>query len=174
MEQKTQWNLAYWLIAILLLTLQDWWQTARTLEPVPYSEFEQALEDGRVAEVLVSDKTLTGKLKSPDPKGKTLIVATRVEPDLAARLSQYSVPYARVIESTFLRDLLSWVLPAVAFFAAWFFLFRRFAEKQGMGGFMTLGRSRAKVYVERTPASPSPTWRVWTRPRRNWPKWWIS
>ncbi|MDZ7583258.1 MAG: ATP-dependent zinc metalloprotease FtsH [Thiobacillus sp.] len=150
MEQKTQWNLAYWLIAILLLlTLQDWWQTARSVESVPYSEFEQALKDGRVAEVLVSDKTLTGKLKSPDAKGKTLIVATRVEPDLAARLSQYGVPYARVIESTFLRDVLSWVLPAVAFFAVWFFLFRRFADRQGMGGFMTIGRSRAKVYVEK-------------------------
>ncbi|MFN3544890.1 MAG: ATP-dependent zinc metalloprotease FtsH [Thiobacillus sp.] len=150
MEQKTGWNLAYWLIALLLLlTLQDWWQTVRTVEPVPYSEFEQALADGRVAEVTVSDTTLTGTLRQPDAKGKTIIVATRVEPDLAARLSQYGVPYARVIESTFLRDLLSWVLPAVAFFAVWFFLFRRFAEKQGMGGFMTLGKSRAKVYVEK-------------------------
>ncbi len=150
MEQKTQWNLTYWLIAmLLLLLLQNWWQTASSVEPVPYSAFEQALKEGRVAEVLVSDKTLTGKLKSPDAKGKTVIVATRVEPDLAARLSQYGVPYARVIESTFLRDLLSWVLPAVAFFAVWFFLFRRFAEKQGMGGFMTIGKSRAKVYVEK-------------------------
>ncbi|BCU06389.1 ATP-dependent zinc metalloprotease FtsH [Allochromatium tepidum] len=150
MEQKTRWNLTYWLTAfVLLLTLQDWWQTSRTVEPVPYSEFEQALKDGRVAEVLVADKILTGKLKSPDPKGKTVIVATRVEPDLAARLSEYQVPYARVIESTWLRDLLSWVLPAVAFFAVWFFLFRKFAEKQGMGGFMTLGKSRAKVYVEK-------------------------
>jgi cell division protease FtsH len=150
MEQKTQWNVFYWITAIfLLLLLQDWWQTARTVEPVPYSEFEQALAQGRVAEVLIADKTITGKLKSPDPKGKTVIVATRVEPDLAERLSKYNVPYARVIENTFLRDLLSWVVPAVAFFAVWFFLFRRFAEKQGMGGFMTIGKSRAKVYVEK-------------------------
>lgn len=62
MENKTQWNLAYWLMALLLLlTLQDWWQTARSVEAVPYSEFEQALAGGRVAEVLVSDKTMTGK-----------------------------------------------------------------------------------------------------------------
>ncbi|MFN7087527.1 MAG: ATP-dependent zinc metalloprotease FtsH [Burkholderiales bacterium] len=150
MEQKTQWNMIYWFVAaFLLLLLQDWWQAARTVEPVPYSEFEQALQDGRVAEVLVSDKALTGKLKSPDAKGKTVIVATRVEPDLAARLSQYHVPYARVVESTFLRDVLSWILPAVAFFAVWFFLFRKFAEKQGMGGFMTIGKSRAKIYVEK-------------------------
>jgi len=150
MEQKTQWNLAYWLIALLLLlTLQDWWQTARTVEPVPYSAFEAALKEGRVAEVLVSDTTLTGKLKTPDAQGKTVIVATRVEPDLAERLSQYDVPYTRVIENTFLRDVLSWILPAVVFFAVWFFLFRKFAEKQGMGGFMTLGKSRARVYVEK-------------------------
>ncbi|MEW6133764.1 MAG: ATP-dependent zinc metalloprotease FtsH [Pseudomonadota bacterium] len=150
MEQKTQWNLIYWIIAaLLLLMLQNWWQTSRTVEAVPYSEFEQALKDGRVAEVFVSDRYLTGKLKSPDAKGKTVIVANRVETDLAARLSRYGVPYTRVIESTFLRDLLSWVLPAVAFFAVWFFLFRRFAEKQGMGGFMTVGKSRAKVYVEK-------------------------
>ncbi len=39
--------------------------------------------------------------------GKTTIVATRVEPDLAERLSKYEVPYARVVESTWLRDVLS-------------------------------------------------------------------
>ena len=116
---------------------------------VPYSEFEKALAEGRVAEVLVSDRTVTGRLKSPDSRGKTTIVATRVEPDLADRLSKYDVPYARVLESTWLRDVLSWILPAVAFFGVWFFLFRRFAEKQGMGGFLNIGKSRAKVFVEK-------------------------
>ena len=57
-------------------------------EPVPYSEFEKALAEGRVAEVLVSDRTVTGRLKSPDSRGKTTIVATRVEPALAERLSR--------------------------------------------------------------------------------------
>ncbi|MCL6555042.1 MAG: ATP-dependent zinc metalloprotease FtsH [Burkholderiales bacterium] len=150
MEQKTQWNLIYWITAVfLLLMLQSWWQTARTVEPVPYSEFEQALKEGRVAEVTITDKLLTGRLKAPDARGKTIIVANRVEPELAERLSRFGVPYTRVVESTFLRDLLSWVLPAVIFFAVWFFLFRKFAEKQGMGGFMTIGKSRARVYVEK-------------------------
>ncbi|EPB5307043.1 ATP-dependent metallopeptidase FtsH/Yme1/Tma family protein, partial [Escherichia coli] len=130
-------------------SLQSYWQTAKTVEPVPYSEFEKALAEGREAEVLVSDRTVTGRLKSPDSRGKTTIVATRVEPDLADRLSKYDVPYARVLESTWLRDVLSWILPAVAFFGVWFFLFRRFAEKQGMGGFLNIGKSRAKVFVEK-------------------------
>jgi len=146
---KMRWNVSYWILAVgVLLLLQSWWQAARTLEPVPYSEFEKALADGRVADVVVSDATITGKLKTPEPNGKTTIVATRVEPDLAARLAKYDVPYRRVIESTFLRDLLSWVLPAVVFFGLWFFVVRRFADKQGLGGFMSIGKSRAKVYVE--------------------------
>ena len=150
MEKKNQWNTGYWIVALLLLlSLQSYWQTAKTVEPVPYSEFEKALDEGRVAEVLVSDRTVTGRLKSPDSRGKTTIVATRVEPDLADRLSKYDVPYARVLESTWLRDVLSWILPAVSFFGVWFFLFRRFAEKQGMGGFLNIGKSRAKVFVEK-------------------------
>ncbi|MGP2204524.1 ATP-dependent metallopeptidase FtsH/Yme1/Tma family protein [Escherichia coli] len=150
MEKKNQWNTGYWIVALLLLlSLQSYWQTAETVEPVPYSEFEKALAEGRVAEVLVSDRTVTGRLKSPDSRGKTTIVATRVEPDLADRLSKYDVPYARVLESTWLCDVLSWILPAVAFFGVWFFLFRRFAEKQGMGGFLNIGKSRAKVFVEK-------------------------
>ncbi|MGJ3669960.1 ATP-dependent zinc metalloprotease FtsH [Klebsiella pneumoniae] len=150
MEKKNQWNTGYWIVALLLLlSLQSYWQTAKSVEPVPYSEFEKALAEGRVAEVVVSDRTVTGRLKSPDSRGKTTIVATRVEPDLADRLSKYDVPYARVLESTWLRDVLSWILPAVAFFGVWFFLFRRFAEKQGMGGFLNIGKSRAKVFVEK-------------------------
>ncbi|CAM6996173.1 ATP-dependent zinc metalloprotease FtsH [Escherichia coli] len=150
MEKKNQWNTGYWIVALLLLlSLQSYWQTAKTVEPVPYSEFEKALAEGRVAEVLVSDRTVTGRLKSPDSRGKTTIVATRVEPDLADRLSKYDVPYARMLESAWLRDVLSWILPAVAFFGVWFFLFRRFAEKQGMGGFLNIGKSRAKVFVEK-------------------------
>ena len=150
MNPQTRWNLGYWILAILaLMMLQNIWQ-ARSIEPVPYSEFEKALAEGRVAEVVVGETTITGKLKAPEAGGKTTIVATRVEPDLAARLSKYDVPYTRVVESTFLRDLLSWVVPALVFFGLWFFVVRKLAEKQGgLGGFMSIGKSRAKVYVEK-------------------------
>ncbi|MCX7742760.1 MAG: ATP-dependent zinc metalloprotease FtsH, partial [Tepidimonas sp.] len=84
-----------------------------------------------------------------EPGGKSVIVANRVEPQLAERLSRFEVPYTRVVENTWLRDLLSWVVPALVFFALWFFVVRRVLERQGMGGFMSLGKSRAKVYVER-------------------------
>ena len=149
MNPQARWSLVYWVLAVIaLLLIQDWWQASRSVESVPYSEFEQALADGRISEVIVSGKTLTGKLKTPDAKGKTVIVAARVEPDLAERLSGYGVPYTRVIENTVLRDLLSWLLPMAIIFGMWIFLFRRLADRQGMGGFMTVGKSRAKVYVQ--------------------------
>jgi len=149
MDKKQTWNIGYWAIALMLmLLLQDAWQSASQVEPVPYSEFEKALADGRIADVTISDRRITGRLKSADGR-KTTLVATRVEPDLAARLEKYNVPYTRVVDNTFLRDLLSWVVPALVFVGLWFFVIRRFAEKQGgMGGLMSIGKSRAKVYIQ--------------------------
>ena len=148
LDKKHTWNVGYWLIAlVLLLLLQDLWQGASQVQPVPYSEFEKALAEGRIADVTISDRTVIGRLKTPDGS-KTTLAAVRVEPELAARLEKYDVPYTRVVENTLLRDLLSWIVPALVFFGLWFFLFRRFADKQGMGGFLSIGKSRAKVYVE--------------------------
>ncbi|MBI1396423.1 MAG: ATP-dependent zinc metalloprotease FtsH [Betaproteobacteria bacterium] len=149
-DPKIRWNVGYWLVVVFaLLSLQNLWQTQRRVESVPYSEFEKALAQGRVSEITIGDQTITGKLKSPDASGKTVIVATRVEPALADRLSRYDVPFTRVVESTFVRDLLSWVVPVLLFFGLWFFVIRRMAERQGVGGFMNIGKSRAKVYVEK-------------------------
>ena len=149
MDKKQTWNIGYWAIALMLmLLLQDAWQSASQVEPVPYSEFEKALAEGRIADVTISDRRITGRLKSADGR-KTTLVATRVEPDLAARLEKYNVPYTRVVDNTFLRDLLSWIVPALVFVGLWFFVIRRFAEKQGgMGGLMSIGKSRAKVYIQ--------------------------
>jgi len=148
-DTQAKWNFGYWLLALAaLFMLQNVWQQ-RSVEPVPYSEFEKALGEGRVAEVVLGDNTITGRLKTPDPGGKTVIVATRVDPALAERLAKYDVPYRRVVESTLLRDLASWVLPMLVFFGLWFFVVRRFADKQGLGGFMSIGKSHAKVYVEK-------------------------
>src|ERR687891_2455797 len=150
MEKRTQFNLGYLLFALFaILILQQWWQQAQTIEVVPYSEFEKLLAQDKIAEVVVSDQRITGKLKAPE-NGKTVAVANLVQPDLAERLSKFGVKYTRVQESTFLRDVLSWVLPALVFFGVWYLLVRRMAGQQGLGGgFMAIGKSRAKVYVEK-------------------------
>ena len=148
MQKHIQFNIAYLIFAFFaILFVQQWWHQAQTVEVVPYSQFEKLLQESKISEVVVSDQTITGKLKSPQG-GKSTVVANIVQPQLADRLSKYDVKFTRVYESTFLRDLLSWVVPALVFFGVWFFLVRRFAGQQGMGGFMNIGKSRAKVYVE--------------------------
>jgi len=150
MEKQTRFNLTYLLFALLaVLLVQHWWQQAQTLEVVSYSEFEKLLAEGRIAEVTIGDRQIVGKLKKPEG-GKEVAVANRVDPDVAERISKYGVPYTRNYESTLLRDLLSWILPALAFFGVWYFLARRMAGQQGgLGSLMSIGKSRAKVYVER-------------------------
>src|SRR5205823_7750890 len=92
---------------------------------------------------------ITGKLKTPE-NGKSVVVANLVPPELAERLSQFDVKYTRVQESTFLRGMLSWIVPAVVFFGVWCLLVRRMANQGGggLGSFMAIGKSRAKIYVE--------------------------
>jgi cell division protease FtsH len=142
-----RWTLAYALVATLLLFgLKGLLQGNASTEIVPYSQFEQALADGRISEVAISDQTLTGRLKEPATY-KTRWQTVRVEPDLAARLEAFNVPYTRVIGSTWLRDVMSWILPSLVFFGLWFFLIRRLVAQQGAGSFLNIGKSRAKVYV---------------------------
>jgi len=150
MERQTRFNLAYLVFALIaMLLVQHWWQQAQTLEVVPYSEFERMLADGRIAEVTIGDRQVIGRLRKAEG-GKEIVVANRVEPDLAERISKYGVPYTRSYESTLLRDLLSWIVPALVFFGVWYFLGRRMASEQGgLGGLLSIGKSRAKVYVEK-------------------------
>src|SRR3989441_1215618 len=149
MERRTKFNVFYVLLAVrAMLAVQEGWRRAQTIEVVPYSEFERDLEEDRISEVTVSDQHITGKLKKPEGS-KTVVIANLVPPEIADRLSRYDVKYTRVQESTLLRDMLSWVLPALVFFGIWYLLARRMSQGGGLGGgFMSIGKSRAKIYVE--------------------------
>ncbi|MCG8404343.1 MAG: ATP-dependent zinc metalloprotease FtsH, partial [Phycisphaerales bacterium] len=67
----------------------------------------------------------------------------------AELLNKYKVKYEGVVDSNIIPTILSWVIPVALFFGLWMFVIRKMAEKQGMGGFMTVGKSKAKVYVEK-------------------------
>ncbi len=150
MEKKTQYNLWYLVVAIIgVLLLQQMWATSQRIQPLAYSDFKAQLEAGNVEEIAISSNYIHGKLRQPLPDGRQEFIVTRVDPKLADELSKYKVRFTGVVESTFLRDLLSWIVPMLLFFAIWLFLFRKIAEKQGFGGFMTVGKSKAKVYMEK-------------------------
>ncbi|PTW62412.1 membrane protease FtsH catalytic subunit [Breoghania corrubedonensis] len=149
-NKQTQFNIWYVLAAMLLIFIfQGWWVTYNTVEQVPYSQFEQLLRQGKVAEIWVRDNTIEGTFKEPTKQGRDRFVTVRVDKDISGLLDKYGVTYRGVVTNTFVSDLLSWILPLVFFFALWMFVFRRIAKNQGgLGGFMTVGKSKAKVYVE--------------------------
>ena len=151
MERTHQINIGYaFLAAAAVLLFQSWWTEYRSVEQIPYSEFEQLLGSGAIAEVRVSERFLEGKLRKPGRDGRDRFITTRVDPAFAAYLHEHGVVFAGVIESTLLRDILSWILPVALFFAMWMFAIRKMAQKQGFGGLMSIGKSHVKVYVERS------------------------
>ena len=150
MNNKVSFSIWYVLLAMMAVVLvHDLIHTFNKVEELPYSEFKKLVVDGKIAEVSVANHVLTGKLK-PDGESKEQksFATVRVEdPDLVRELNQHGVTFTGVIESTFWRDVLSWVVPVALFVGIWFFILKRFGQAQG--GFMQVGQSKAKIYMEK-------------------------
>jgi cell division protease FtsH len=149
-NKKISFSIWYVILAVwAVILVHDFIHALQRIEELPYSEFKTLVANGKVGEVSVSSHALTGKLKSDgDSQEQKQFSTIRVEdPDLVRDLTQHGVKFAGVVESTFLRDLLSWVVPAVVFVGIWFFVFRRLGQAQG--GFMQVGQSKAKIYMEK-------------------------
>lgn len=147
MNKKTQFNIWYWIAAFfLLMAFQYFFTTATQVTQIPYSQFETYLDEGRIAEVAVSDRFIQGTFKQP-VDGRPMFITTRVEPDLARQLQERGVVVTGQIESTFLRDLLSWIVPVLLIVSIWMFALKRMGGGIG-GGLMQIGKSKAKVYVQ--------------------------
>ena len=146
-NKKTQFNVWYWVAAFFgLMVFQYFFTTATQVAQIPYSQFETDLQDGKIAEVAVSDQYIQGRYKEPQNE-RPYFITTRVQPDLARQLQQHGVVVTGQIQSTFLRDLLSWIIPVALFFGVWMFMLKRAGGGLG-GGLMQIGKSKAKVYVQ--------------------------
>jgi len=149
-NKKISFSIWYVLLAIwAVILVHDFISAPEKIEELPYSEFKALVLSGKVAEVAVGHQTLTGKLNQEgESKQQRQFSTIRVEdPDLVRDLNQHGVKFAGVIETTFWRDLLSWILPSVIFVGIWLFVFRRLGQAQG--GFMQVGQSKAKIYMEK-------------------------
>lgn len=137
------------LFFLTLVWFRDLWIQSSQISEIPYSEFKTLLENEKIDNLLISDKYIRGEFKNPQDNKRKEFLTIRVESELSKDLANSKAKYSRVIENTFFRDLLSWILPALFFIGIWFYLSRKFAEKGGLtGGLMSIGKSRAKLYVE--------------------------
>ncbi len=150
MEKKHRLSIWYFILAFwLLIMVQELYVASKHMDEVPYSQFKQWLAADRVTEVAMTETVITGTLKpertGEEPRFQTVRVA---DPDLVRSLEEKNVEFAGVIVSTLWRDVASWVIPLLLFAGVWVWIMRRMGQGAA-GGFMRLGQSKARIYMEK-------------------------
>jgi len=165
-RQKTQFSLIYLFIALMVvLSVQSWLRAPQTVD-IPMSQFLALVREGKVLKVTLGEREIQGiakpgALPTPPPgpgdrlrallgpqEGPTAFTTARIpateDYQIVRELESAKVEFSGRIESTFWRDLFSWVVPLIIMAALWLFLMRR------MGGgptqALSFGRSKAKIY----------------------------
>ena len=165
-RQKTQFSLIYLFIALMVvLSVQSWLRAPQTVD-IPMSQFLALVREAKVLKVTLGEREIQGVAKPgalpmppPGPgdrlrallgpqEGPTAFTTARIpateDYQIVRELEAAKVEFSGRIESTFWRDLFSWVVPLIIMAALWLFLMRR------MGGgptqALSFGRSKAKIY----------------------------
>ena len=149
MEKQHKFSVWYVLVGVwVVLIAQSYISSMFAYQVVPYSQFLTLLKTGKISEVAVTANQIQGKMKVDGAAaGETKAFRTiRVDPELSTLLDTYKVSFKGEIESTLLRDLFSWIFPIILFVGIWYFFMKRMGSQQA--GFMTLGKNKAKIYVE--------------------------
>lgn len=173
MEIKKEHQINFWYIIaafLAVMLIQDLLYQPTHIKTIPYSEFEQLADQGKITDIVVGATTITGTYKAaeaqtsppsaqPAPAGQEApAAAPPAEPqhfqtypvpaELANKLTQDKLSFSGEAPPSFLVTALGWILPSVGFILLWMFLIRPMAG-QGMGGMMAVGKSKAKVFVEK-------------------------
>jgi cell division protease FtsH len=164
MERKQQqFSLWYFLVALLVMLAIQNFLFAPHAENLSYSDFKVLLKAGKVKDLTLRERDITGTLEKeglegllPKEKIEELKKAGKEEhrftsvrvndPSLIQELETSNVRFAGQVESTWFSTLLSWILPAVVFFALWSMFIKRMGAASGI---MEIGKSKAKVYMEK-------------------------
>jgi len=149
MEKHHKVSIWYLVLGIwIVLIVHNLLVSAFAIKTIPYSEFLKLLKENKVIEVAVRADQIQGKIKDEESgTAKEIMFRTvRVDPDTSKLLEQYNVPFKGEIESRFLANLFSWLIPIFIFFGIWFLLMKRMTGQQP--GFMTLGKNKAKIYMQ--------------------------
>jgi cell division protease FtsH len=165
-KRKQRFSIGYFIVAMLILFLLQYYFAAPKVETIGYSQFKSLVKKGLVTNLVINDEIIRGEIKPEGVKevlsaeqlkargdatkeDKTALpfVTVRIEDsDLIDELEAAGVPFKGEVVSQWLPTLLSWVVPVALFFLLWSYLFR----KMGAGGsLMQFGKSKAKVYIEK-------------------------
>ena len=165
-KKKVSFSLVYFLIALLSIFLLQRYFLAREFVTISYSEFKVLLDEKLVDDLHISKDTIGGKLlagaydrilslrKEKDKQEtehlkeiKFFSVVRIEDPDLVKELTEKGIRYTAEQEVTWVKTLLSWIVPLFIFILIWGYFLKRMGGAAG-GGLMAVGKSKAKVYVE--------------------------
>ncbi|VCJ27925.1 ATP-dependent zinc metalloprotease FtsH [Burkholderia pseudomallei] len=149
-KREHQINLIYVLAAMIgVLLIQSLVSQPEHIKTIPYSEFQQLASQGKVTDLVVGPSRITGTFKDV-PKGAPPHFSTlRVDPALAQSLAKENVTFSGEPEPGLLPTILGWLMPTVGFVLVWMFLIRPMAMGHGADGMMSIGKSKARIYVEK-------------------------
>jgi len=164
LSPQQKFSIGYFLLTLLGLLLIQSVFFAPQSETLSYRDFKTLLKAGKVVDLLVGERTITGRLTTDGLAG--LLPTEKIEalqklgqgehrfrtvklddPTLIPDLEAAGVQFQGQIESHWVGTLLSWVVPTLLFLAIWGFLMRRMGPASGL---MTIGKSKAKVYMEKS------------------------
>ncbi len=143
-------NALLWLVIIfLLVAVFNLFQgpSGGTAPGLAYSDFLQAVEQGRVAEVTIQGQDVSGSYRS----GESFSTFMPEDSGLVPLLKENNVTFtAKPPESNpILGTLIAW-FPMLLLIAVWIFFMRQMQQGGGRGGAMGFGKSRARLLTEKT------------------------
>jgi cell division protease FtsH len=146
------------LINIILLSLSTLFLIGSFIFPtglgsqnsgVPYSLFVNQVDRGQVQRVQIGQDRIQFQLKSVEGKETQIFTTTPIfDLNLPKLLEEKGVEFAAEPppRNGWINNLLSWVIPPLIFVAIWQFFIRRTGG--GSQGVLSIGKSKAKIYVE--------------------------
>ena len=148
MEKQHKFSIWYVVLGIwAVFIIQNYLAAAFAIKTIPYSQFLKLLKEQKITEVAITANQIQGRMVDETGKGKgTLFKTVRVDPEISKLLEQYDITFKGKVESTFLRNLFSWLFPLFFFFGIWYLMMKRMGGQQP--GFMTLGKNKAKIYMQ--------------------------
>ena len=147
MDPKDAWKHLYIIMAFwTLLMLADAFLVFGRPQRISYTEFKAEVAGGRVTEVAVSKKLLRGEIRPAAGEKARPFEALRVDdPELLRDLQAHRVKVTGAEDTSLWSTAWPWLLPAL--FAV-FLIGRRFSSA-GQGRFLSVGQSKAKIYMEK-------------------------
>ena len=117
---------------------------------VPYSLFIHQVQEGEVERAQVGQNQIQFQLKTSDDQPGQVFKTTPIfDLSLPTLLEEKGVEFAATPppKNAWIGSLLSWVIPPLIFVGIWQFFIRR-SGGGGPQGVLSIGKSKAKVYVE--------------------------